>query len=194
MKRTLWLTGLLILSNASGCGTMNNTQAGATTGGILGGFFGAVLGAASSPRNPLVGAAIGAGVGTAAGATVGAVNGNAEDRAEQRRADAYAQAQANARYAIEHPALPPEQVADMARKHIADAIIIEQIRSSGSVYQLSPDWITWLKSQGVSDQVILYMQSRTLATVQPGYVVVRPPPPSGGIVVIGGGGYRPYRY
>ncbi len=191
MKKTLWITGLLILANASGCGTMNNTQADALGGGILGGLFGAAIGAAT--RNPAA-IAIGAGAGAAAGAGLGAVAGNAQDRADQHQADAVAQSQANIRYALEHPALPPEQIAKMARDRISDEIIIEQIRSSHSLYQLSPDWITWLKSQGVSDRVILYMQ-QTLSTVQPRYVVVQPaPPPPGGVVVIGGGFYGPRRW
>ena len=193
MKSSLWITGLLILANAGGCGTMNNTQAGATGGGILGGIFGMAAGVAASPRNPLLGAAIGGTAGAVGGATIGGLAGNAQDRAEQKRAEDIARFQANIRYALEHPAVPPEQVADMTRKHVADDNIIELIRSTRTLYQLTPEWITWLKSQGVSDRVILYMQ-QTLAMAtapRPGYVVVQPPPPSGVIVV--GGGYRGWR-
>ena len=125
MKKTLWITGLLILANASGCGTMNNTQADALGGGILGGLFGAAIGAAT--RNP--------GrhsdrrrCGRCCRRRTGAVAGNAQDRADQHQADAVAQSQANIRYALEHPALPPEQIAKMARDRISDEIIIEQIR------------------------------------------------------------------
>jgi hypothetical protein len=79
-------------------------------------------------------------------------------------------------------------IAQMAQQHISDAVIIGQIRSTGSVYRLSPPDIQWLKENGVSDAVIMEMQatanryprrvySATPVYTQPVYVVEPPPPP-----------------
>ena len=47
----------------------------------------------------------------------------------------------------------------MAQEKISDEIIMEQIRSTGSVFHLAVSDIAWLKQHGVSDAVILEMQN-----------------------------------
>jgi hypothetical protein len=84
----------------------------------------------------------------------------------------------------------------MTQQHVSDAVIISQIRSSNSVYQLSAQDTTWLKQNGVSDAVVMEM----LATAhrfprrvyvdgpvygEPVYVVDPPPPPVGVGVGVG---------
>ena len=48
--------------------------------------------------------------------------------------------------------------ATLVQSNVADAVIIDQIHLTRSVYQLTPDQIVWLKQGGVSDTVIYAMQ------------------------------------
>ena len=85
-----------------------------------------------------------------------------------------------------------QEVASMAQQQISDGLIINQIRSTGTTYNLGKDEILYLKQQGVSDAVVAEMQSRrtVVQVVQPGYpraVYVEP------VVGVYGGGYG-YRH
>ena len=42
-----------------------------------------------------------------------------------------------------------EQIRDLVQSNVADAVIIDQIHLTRSVYQLTPDQIVWLKQVGV---------------------------------------------
>ena len=155
-------------------------RSGAVGGGLFGGALGTIVGLAT--HHPLAGAAIGA----AAGAGTGALIGNSEDRAQVRAATA-AQQQAAA-IAAANPPMTVYDVAKMSQQHISDSIIIQQMRYTNSVYSLSPDDITWLKQQGVSDMVVMEMQSRRALMAPPGQpVYVGPPPPVVGLGVGVGG-------
>jgi hypothetical protein len=160
MKRTL-ICSLLLLS---GCTNMSNTEQGAATGGILGALGGGLIGAAF--HRPVAGALIGG----AAGATTGAVVGNAEDR----RQDAAVRQAAAVQAAQARSMLTLEDVVKMAQSHIDDATIINQIRQTGSVYNLTADQIIWLSQQGVSQAVITEMQTHQQAATQ--VIYTRPSP------------------
>jgi len=176
MNRKLIVAGLMALS-LNGCANMNNTERGALTGTALGAGLGTVIGGLAGGRG---GAGIGAAAGALLGAGTGAAIGHSEDKAEQR---AVAQAQA---YAAANPPLSLTDVARLAQQHVPDSVIIQQMRTSNSVYQLQPDELIWLRQQGVSEPVILEMQQRRpgLVQVHPRpvrhvYVVDPPPPPIG---------------
>ena len=176
MKKLI-IGGLLLLG--AGCQNMNNTEAGALGGGVIGAAFGTLVGAVC--HNPLAGAAIGG----VTGATAGGLMGHSEDRREARAAAA---AQA---YAASHPPLSLSDIASMAQNHISDGVIINQIRTTNSTYNLTAEQITWLKSQGVSDAVVYEMQIRQGVLVQPAPVyVVEPGQPSVGVGVGVGVGRR----
>jgi len=174
MNKKLWMGGLLILS--CGCQSMNNTEAGAVGGGLFGAALGTIVGCAA--RNPLAGAAIGGAVGAGTGALIG----NSEDHAQMRAARQAAAIQAA------NPPLTLYDIADMAQKHIGDGIIIQQIRYTNSMYNLSPNDINWLKQQGVSDTVVMEMQTRRPVVIQGGGppVYMGPPPVIGVGVGVGG--------
>lgn len=174
MKRLPVVGITLLLLN--GCANMSNTEKGAVIGGAGGAGIGALIGSVTHHS------AAGALIGGATGALVGGAVGNSEDKAE-RKAEQRALAAANT-----PPPLRLEDVAQLAQQHISDSVIIGQIRSTGSVYHLSPEQINWLKEQGVSDAVILEMQAtanrypRRVYSATPVYttqpvVVVEPPPP-----------------
>jgi hypothetical protein len=184
MKRIPRFAGIALML-LSGCSSMSDTEKGVLGGGAIGAVCGTIIGAAF--HRPGLGAAIGAG----GGAAIGGLAGHDSDVAKKKAAEAEAAA------AVQNGPLGLTDIAHMALQHISDVVIIEQIRSTGSIYHLSPDDIAWLKQSGVSDGVILEMQStanryprRVYSAVpvsQPVYVVEpAPPPPVVGIGI----GYR----
>ncbi len=186
-----WLaSGLLAVGIlSSGCQSMNNTEGGARAGGALGAGIGALAG---GPRHRGLGALAGGLI----GAGTGAIAGNAVDRSERRHAEAAAAAAASARA---NPPLSLQDIAQLTASRTSDTVIINQIRTSNSVYQLSGQDIVWLKNQGVSETVIAEMQATAYRPVrqvytavpvaQPVYVVpAGPPPPAVGVGFTFGGG------
>ena len=181
MRKTLLLCGLLLMP-ACGCSSMNNTEAGAAGGAAIGGIFGGLIGAATG--RPLAGAAIGAGL----GGTLGAVDGSAQDRREQRYNNQVAAA-VNAQQARQ---MTLNEIVQMSQQNVPEHLIINQINTTGSVFQLRGEDITYLQQQNVSSRVIAEMQSHSARPVivqQRPVVVVDPygPPPPGVII---SGGYR----
>lgn len=186
------VTALVPLLLACGCSSMNNTEKGALIGGAGGAGIGALAGAAC--HNPGVGAAIGAGAGVLTGAVVGHSIDKSEEKAKND-AVAAVQAQQQAQQ------LGVGDIAKMAQQHISDEVIIQHIRTSGVVYHLSAAEIEYLKSNGVSDPVVLEMQAtanrmhRRYYTAGPVYApaapvyVVQPAPPPPPVSVGLGFGY-----
>jgi hypothetical protein len=171
-----WLFRALILPGflACGCSNLSNTEKGIGAGGLIGAGTGALIGRATGHTG--AGAAIGAGV----GAVTGGLIGNAADESDKK-------AQAAARAASRGP-LGLVDVVQMAQAHVTDDVIITQIRSTGSVYNLSANDTIWLKQNGVSDRVVQEMLASagryprrvySAAPVygQPVYVVEPEPPP-----------------
>jgi hypothetical protein len=99
----------------------------------------------------------------------GGAIGHAHDKADQQAV------------AARMAALSINDVVYMTQSHVSDTVIINQIRSSGALYNLSANDIAYLKSQGVSDAVVTEMQAtaypRRVYTAAPVYVVDPPPPP-----------------
>jgi hypothetical protein len=157
-----------------GCASMNNTEKGALVGGGLGAGIGALAGKAAG--NTAAGAAIGG----ATGALLGAAAGHSEDRHEREMAKP-----------VRGP-LSLQDVATLSQQGVTDDIIINQIYTTGSSYNLSASDIGYLKQYSVSDRVIKAMQDTRYArrrvysegpVVQERVVVVEPapPPPAVGI-------------
>jgi osmotically inducible lipoprotein OsmB len=179
--RNLLLVGLATAVSASGCQTATGTGAG------LGAAAGAGIGALAGhcPGAAVAGALLGTAVG---GITGAAVDANRERKAENA-------AIANA--AIRAPSL--EDVVRMTQSAVPTGTIIEQIRTSGAVYRLSPDQVIWLSNNGVHPAVVQAMQDTAYRVPRrvydPYYTVVPPPPvavvePVGVGVVVGGRGWR----
>ncbi len=173
-RRLLALAAAPVLL-ATGCESMSHTDRGVLGGAGLGAVGGALTGAAVG--RPAAGAAIGAALGGVGGGLIG----NSMDRTEERHAR-LAQAPAP------RGPLGLTDVAAMAQQHVSDDVIVSQIRTTGSVYTLSASDLGWLKTNGVSDRVVMEMQ-QTGARVPRGvyapapvyavpvYVAEPPPPP-----------------
>jgi hypothetical protein len=165
--RSLVGVSVLPVLLASGCQSMNNTEKGALAGGGIGAGAGAAIGHATGHTGA------GAVIGGLGGALLGGAVGNDMDKEKERQARIAASTP---------PPLRLEDVASMAQQHISDGIIINQIRTTGSVYNLTAQQIVWLREQGVSEGVIAEMQAtayrpaRRVYTAAP-VVVYEPPPP-----------------
>ena len=157
-----------------GCSSMSNTDRGALGGGAIGAGTGAIIGNATGHTGA------GALIGGAVGAVTGGLIGNAADEREKKTEAAIAAAQAQQQIGL-------TDIVQMTQQHVSDPVIINQIRSSHSVYQLSAQDTIWLKQNGVSDAVITEMMATphyprrvyTAAPVygEPVYIVEPPPPP-----------------
>ncbi len=177
MRKKMWILGLALLSSA-GCSSMNNTQ----TDTLVGAGAGAGTMALLTRGNP---------VATVFGGLVGGLFGNSVGRAEDHREDRdkYVQAAVAAQAARQ---MKLEEVVQLAQQHQSDAVIINQINATGSVFAMTADDINYLKQQGVSDSVVNFMISRRTRVIYapgpygPPPPVVYGPPPSVGVVVVGG--------
>jgi len=147
-----------------GCATMDNTEKGLAVGGGIGTVAGAGLGALA--HNPVAGAVVGGLTGAAIGGIAGA---DKDDR--QERARDVQQAQAVATQAQQRMLTVPD-VVHLAQQGHAEQVIINQIRATGSGFQLTSGDLDYLKGNGVTDRVIAEMQ---VARPSP-TVVVRPQP------------------
>jgi hypothetical protein len=174
MNRQFVAVGLLSAAALVGCQNMSHTERGAGLGGALGAGMGAIAGSGSGNAGK------GALIGGAAGALLGGLAGNAEDKAEMREMRAAQQQQAAAR-----AALSVQEICAMSQQGISEPIIVNQIKTTGARYNLSPSDIAYLKQSNVSDNVIMEMQ-RTARAAAP--VVVAPPPQT---VIVEQPVYRP---
>ena len=174
-------TALLPLLLTTGCAGMSNTDRGAVAGTAIGAGTGAVVGHALG--NTGAGALIGGGLGLITGAVVG----NDIDRKEDRRAvqQAVAVQAAEQRH---WPSLTDIQRLSASGTH--DTIVINEIRTTGAVYHLSPDDILWLQQNGVHDSVVSEMQATAGRVPTPVVyrpvrervvIVEEPPPPPVGV-------------
>lgn len=165
-KRALFL--LVFAVGTLGCRTMSRTQEGALVGGTAGATIGAMAGAQNG--RPGTGAAVGGLIGT----TIGALAGDAADRDEAR----IRQAQLEASQPVVGP-LSLEEIVRLTERGVEDQIIINQIRTSGTRYNLNPDTILWLQDHRVAPAVVREMQATARREPRSVYVerdVYGPPP------------------
>lgn len=182
MRRRTWLAMLGALPFLGGCAGANHTERDAKTGALIGGTSGAVLGQAAG-GNPLVGGLIG----LVGGTIIGGAIGNEEDKRENAE---YVQAKNEADSRALHGApLGLTDIIQLAQKNVGDEIVITQIRTTRSTFQLSAEDLRFLKENNVSDRVILEMQNRRPENAltpryvpvhhhpRPQYIYGPPPPP-----------------
>lgn len=166
----------------SSCANMNHAQSGAVMGTALGSVAGAVIGGESGH------AAGGAVVGAVAGAMAGGVIGDAEDARVERdvamaqRDGAVLQAQYLAQ---QQQGLTNFDLIRLTQSGVSDDVIVNMVNTRGGQFDLNTDSIIALKSNGVSDRVIVAAQTSPRASSRssvpapvpgPGMVVVQPQP------------------
>jgi hypothetical protein len=150
------LAGTLLTTSLFGCSNMSNTAAGTGIGAALGTGAGLALGAATG--NPKTGAVAGGLIGAGIGGIAGS---DADERDRERKAEVQlAQAEAAAANAPPPPGpLGMIDIVTLSKQQVSDEVIINQIRTTGSTYTLSPADLSYLKECGVSERVTLAMQS-----------------------------------
>lgn len=200
--RILALATTVLAAASGGCSSMNNTEKGVGIGGALGAGTGLAIGAATG--NPKTGAAVGG----LLGAGIGGLAGSEKDRQVQERRDLQqANAVATAQAQAQQQRMGLTDVVHMCQQGHDEQVVINQIRSTGSTFQLSAADLDFLKTNSVPTRVIVEMQNAksTPVVVQPAKPVVireqptviyrdpppvviyerRPPPPPGMFI-----GYR----
>lgn len=140
MEKKLLVTCIAGVFILFGCESMGpKTKTGAVTGGVIGATAGGIIGHQSG--RGLEGAAIGAALGALGGGMVGS---SMDDLDKQALAG-------NPNH------IPLPKIAEMASQGTPDAVIINEIQRTHSVYNLNSEIITYLKNNKVSDRVIDYM-------------------------------------
>ena len=165
---------LLSLSGMTlGCSTMSNTEKGIGLGAAGGAGLGTAIGAIAG--SPEIGAVAGGLLGTAVGGTIGAdADAREGERIRQAEFD-YAVAQQ------QQTALTLDDIIQMSQPSagnptpMSDGLIIEMIQNSSTRFDLRPSDISYLHTNGVSDDVIrAMMRSRSNVAIAPVQYVPRP--------------------
>ena len=181
MQRHLFaLTICGLVSLLSGCAAGYNTTGGTVLGAGLGALTGAVIGDHTGHAGG------GALIGAATGAVAGGLLGNAEDAREERDV-AVAQAHyERASQQAHERAMKNADLVLMTQNGISDDVIISSVNNRGGLFDLSPAAIIQLKNSGISDRVILAVQSAG-APPPPGMMQANgpyPPVPMTEVVVV----------
>ena len=184
MRTQSLILGITVFAAArGGCSHMNNTEKGVGLGGAIGAGTGLAIGAATG--NPKTGAMVGGLV----GAGIGGIAGSEKDREVQEKRDLQqAQAVATTQAQVQQQRMGLTDVVHMSQQGHDEQVIINQIRSTGSVFQLSGSDLDFLKTNGVPSRVIVEMQNakgspvvmqpaRPVVIREQPTVIYRDPPP-----------------
>ncbi len=148
MKKVIMML-LAAAAMLTSCETKTGTYA--LAGGLVGGAAGAGIGAAVAGGT---GAAIGAGIGVASGALIGGAIGNSEDRCCMERCCPRVLSKCDRCDPLSY-----NDIKEMSKAGVSDGAIINQIKASGSSFNLSSADIADLRNAGVSQSVIDAMNS-----------------------------------
>ncbi len=153
-----------VLLGTVGCEQLPGTpgQQGAAIGGVGGAATGALVG---GEHHRLLGALLGGAVGAGGGYLIGANKDRIMGHEQGAAEDAVRRAQ-------EHPATPQEalnaptadlngdgfvtmdEVAAMKRAGLSDQQILDKMRATGQVFELTPDQQAYLRNNGIDQYVI----------------------------------------
>ena len=141
------ILSLAVLALSAGCQSNQTRVAeGTVIGTILGAGAGYVIGKQSGHGGE------GAGIGAAAGALGGALVGAQIQKPGQAgQGQTASQGQSTNQMSM-------QQIIDLSKQGVNEAVIIDKIRLSNSKFSLTPENITYLQQQGVSQNVISVMQ------------------------------------
>lgn len=143
--------GFVFLVAVCGCQS-NQTRVGegAVIGTVLGAAAGGIIGHQGHHGGE------GAAIGAAAGALTGVLIGAQVKKPGQVNAGQPQQAQSSA--AVNPNQMTAQQIVDLSKQGVHEAVIIDKIRLSNSKFTLTADDVANLKNQGVSQSVIAVMQ------------------------------------
>ena len=159
---TIGLAGALMLA-AAGCENLPGDEKaqGATIGGVTGAAVGAAVGGDNKVLGAVLGGAIGAGGGYLIGANWDKIRGRDSEGAQAASREAQAQpatvqdAQTATTADLDNDGfVTMDEVVAMERAGFADDKIIERLRATGQVFELTTEQQSYLRARGVSDNVI----------------------------------------
>ena len=159
---TVGLAGALMLA-ATGCENLPGDEKaqGATIGGVTGAAVGAAVGGENKLLWALLGGAIGAGGGYLIGANWDKITGKDKDGAEAASREAQTEpatvqdAQSATTADLDNDGfVTMDEVVAMERAGFSDDKIIERLRATGQVFELTTEQQSYLRARGVSDNVI----------------------------------------
>lgn len=181
------LTALLV--NATGCSNLpgNKQQQGAVIGGLGGAAAGAAIG---GKDNRLLGAVLGGALGAGGGYVVGANSDRILNRDSSGAQSATQSAQSRPATAQDALAAATadvnndgfvtlDEVVALERADLSDQQMINRLRATGQVFELTAEQQEYLTSQGVSRSVVNQMndlnrEARDRLMNQPGDVISQP--------------------
>ena len=160
------LTAMLV--SATGCSNLPGTEE--QQGAVIGGASGAAVGAAVGGENRAIGALIGGLLGAGGGYLIGAnwdkIRNQDKDGAERASADAQrdpatADEAKNATTADVNRDgfVTLDEVVAMEQAGLSDQEILNRLRGSGQVFELTEQQRQYLQNRGVSQRVITQMES-----------------------------------
>jgi len=143
---------LVVSATCTGCQTGHYADRGALTGGLTGAAIGTAIG--DHNDNALLGAVTGAAAGSFVGSAIGGSIDQEIDREINREIN-------RGQFRAQSPnAVTVDNVILMSSNGLGDETIENHIRANGVAASMTPNDLIRLKSQGVSERVILAMQSR----------------------------------
>jgi uncharacterized protein YcfJ len=134
-----------------GCHPRNHTEHGAMVGSTAGALLGGIIGHQSGNTGD------GVVLGALAGGLTGAVVGNSEDKKDMAYEE-LAQAEME-----EATAVTNLDLIRMTQSGVSDDVIVNTVKNRGGRIDMSPNAIIDLKSNGVSDYVVLEIQKASQA-------------------------------
>lgn len=153
----------LLVASATGCKELpgNPKQQGATIGGL----GGAAAGAAIAKDNRLLGALIGGAIGAGGGYLIGANSDRISGKDRKSAEEAVSRAQTNPATAEQAKAattgdinndgfVTMDEVVALEKADFTDEQILERLRATGQVFELTSEQQTFLRNNGVSQDVI----------------------------------------
>lgn len=156
------VAGAALLVGTVGCENLPGSKG--TQGAVVGGATGAAVGAAVAKNNvlgALIGGIIGAGGGYLIGANVDKITGKDTAGAEQANTRAQnnpvtaEQAKAATTADVNHDGfVTMDEVVAMEKAGLRDSEIIDRLRASGQVFELTEQQRNYLRNQGLSQNVI----------------------------------------
>jgi hypothetical protein len=162
------VTGALLIA-ATGCENLpgNEKSQGAAVGGVSGAAVGAAVGGEGHRLlGALIGGAIGAGGGYLIGANWDKITGKDSAGATQASREAQAKpatvddAQKATTADLNNDGfVTMDEVVAMERAGFADDKIVDRLRATGQVFELTADQKNYLRSRGVSENVIAQLDS-----------------------------------
>jgi surface antigen len=170
-----WLVAAATSLPLFGCSSPNSQPNHTAGGALLGGAIGAGAGALAGGSRHAAGGAL---IGGAVGALTGGLIGQSID--QEQRQQLQTSAPATYQRVVAGQPLEIHDIEQLVHAGVSDDLIISDIRSSHTVYQLSTADIIDLKKAGVSERVIDVMidsPNAVVATTPP------PPPPQQEVVV-----------